>query len=172
MTIRFFALLIPLIFLLSFVYAAFRKVRIYESFTEGVKGAIPLVVSIFPYIAAVIMMTKLLEVSGLGERLTAFFLPLLRFLGVPEEIAPLLIVKPLSGSGSIAALSTVLETCGVDSYAARCACVICGASDTTFYIGAVYFAGLKRKSLPKALLLSLLIYLLSIPLGCFLCTIL
>lgn len=172
MTTYFFALLIPLIFILSFAFASFRKVRVYESFTNGVKGAIPLVVSIFPYIAAVTMMTKLLEISGLGASLTKFLLPVFTFMGVPEEIAPILLIKPLSGSGSIAALSQVLETCGVDSYAARCACVVCGSSDTVFYIGAVYFAGLKRKNLTKALFIALAVYILSIPLGCFLCSIL
>lgn len=65
---KFFTLIIPLIFLLSFLFAVFKKVRVYDSFTEGVKGALPLVMSIFPYIAAVMMLTKLFEVSGLENK--------------------------------------------------------------------------------------------------------
>lgn len=163
------ALLIPLIFIFSFVYAAVKKVKIYDSFTEGVKGAIPLIVSIFPYIAAVTMLFKLLEVSGLEAKITDWISPIFTFTGVPEEIASLVLIKPLSGSGSIAVLTQILERYGVDSYAARCACVAYGASDTIFYIGAVYFAGIKRKRLTMALAISIFSYLCAVVFSCFLC---
>ena len=143
--------------------------RVYDTFAEGVKGAIPLIVSIFPYIAAVIMLTKLFEVSGLEAWLSSVLSPLFSAVGVPEEIAPLLLVKPLSGSGSIAVLSDILNTYDVDSHIARCACVVYGISDTVFYIGAVYFAGLKRKKLSLALAISLFSYLSGTVFCCFLC---
>jgi spore maturation protein B len=165
----FFALLIPIIFLLSFVFALFKKVRVFDSFTEGVKGVIPLIVSIFPYIAAVTMLSKLFEVSGLEQKLSHFLSPVFSFTGIPEEIAPLVLIKPLSGSGGLAVLSEILERYGVDSYAARCACVAYGSSETIFYIGAVYFAGLKRKKLTSALVISVISYLASVVLCCFLC---
>ncbi len=164
-----FPLIIPVIFLLSFAFALCRRVRVYDSFTEGVKGAVPLIISIFPYIAAVTMLCKLLEVSGLGNTLASWLTPLFRFTGVPQEVAPLVLVKPLSGSGSIAVLTEILDANGVDSYAGRCACVIYGSSETIFYIGAVYFAGLKRKKLGVAVAIALLSFLLSVIFGCFLC---
>ncbi len=167
----FLGLIVPLIFLGSFLFAIFRKVKVYDSFTQGVKGAIPLILSIFPYIAAVTMLCKLLEVSGLEATLTKWISPLFSFTGIPEEIAPLVLMKPLSGSGSIAVLTQILERYGVDSYAARCACVAYGTSDTVFYIGAVYFAGLKRKKLTAALLISLFSYLAAVIFSCFLCRI-
>ncbi|MBQ9728075.1 MAG: hypothetical protein IJV85_00600 [Clostridia bacterium] len=166
---RVFALIIPTIFIISFLFASARKVKVYESFTQGVKGAIPLVLSVFPYIATVTMATKIFEVSGLDEQLSNLLSPLFKWVGVPTEIAPLLFMKPLSGGGSIAVLSDILERYGVDSYIARCACVAYGASDTIFYISAVYFAGLKRKKLTSALVISLVSYLLSVVLCCFLC---
>ena len=168
----FLGLIVPLIFLGSFLFAIFRKVKVYDSFTQGVKGAIPLILSIFPYIAAVTMLCKLLEVSGLEATLTKWISPLFSFTGIPEEIAPLVLMKPLSGSGSIAVLTQILERYGVDSYAARCACVAYGTSDTVFYIGAVYFAGLKRKKLTAALIISLFSYLAAVIFSCFLCRIL
>ena len=168
----FLALIIPLIFILSFTVAALRKVKIYDSFTEGVKGAIPLILSIFPYIVAVTMLCKLLEVSGLEERLTAFIAPLFSFMGVPTEIAPLVLMKPLSGGGSVAVLTQILERHGVDSYIGRCACVAYGTSDTIFYIGAVYFAGLKRKKLTAAMLIALFSFLAAVVFSCFLCRVL
>ncbi len=168
---RLLTLIIPLLFLGSFVFALCRKVKVYDSFTEGVKRAIPLIVSIFPYIAAVTMLTKLLDVSGLSAKMAEWISPLFSWLGIPSEIAPLVFMKPLSGSGSIAVLTDILEKYGVDSYAGRCACVAYGASDTIFYIGAVYFAGLKRKKMTTALLIALFSYLASVVLCCLLCRI-
>ncbi len=168
----FFAFFIPVIFLLSFIIAFVRKVRVYDSFTDGVKGAIPLIVSIFPYIAAVTILSKLLEVSGVGDAFAKCFTPIFRFAGVPQELSSLLLIKPLSGSGAIAVLSDILETHGADSYISRCACVIYGSSETIFYIGAVYFAGLKRKNLTKAMIISVVTYLITAVFCCFLCKIL
>jgi len=70
-----FPLIIPLLFLSTFVYAAVKKVRVFDSFTEGMKGAIPLIISIFPYIAAVTMLSLFLDVSGLGTLLSKWFSP-------------------------------------------------------------------------------------------------
>ena len=168
---RFFVILVPLIFLSSFAFAMYKKVPIYDSFTQGIKNAIPLVVSVFPYIAAVTMLAKLIEVSGMEEQISLWLAPVLDKMGIPNEIAPLLFIKPLSGSGSIAVLTEILDKYGVDSFAARCACVISGASETIFYIGAVYFAGIQRKKLNIALGISLFAYLASVILACFLCKI-
>ena len=165
------ALIVPLIFLASFAFALFRKVKVYDSFTEGVKGAIPLILSVFPYIAAVTMLCKLLEVSGLEAKLTEWISPLFQFTGIPEEIASLVLMKPLSGSGSIAVLTQILERYGVDSYVGRFACVAYGTSDTIFYIGAVYFAGMKRQKMTAALGIALFSYILAVIFSCFLCRI-
>lgn len=168
---RIFPLMIPTIFLLTFLIAYLRKVRVYDSFTDGVKGAIPLIVSIFPYIAAVTMLSKLLEVSGMSALLAKRMTPFFRFVGVPQELSSLLLIKPLSGSGAIAVLSDLLEVYGADSYISRCACVIYGSSETIFYIGAVYFAGLKQKNLTKAMIISVVTYLATAVFCCFLCKI-
>ena len=168
---KFLALLIPAIFLVSFAVALARKVRVYDSFTEGVKGVIPLILSVFPYIAAVTMLTKLLETSGFGNTLARWLAPVFELLGVPNEIAPLVFIKPISGSGGIAVLSDLLDKYGADGYISRCACVVYGASETIFYVGAVYFAGLKRKRLSAALGIALCSYFASVVFACFLCRI-
>ena len=164
-----FSILIPLIFILTLAFAAMKKVRVFDEFAVGAGRAIPLVVSIFPFLAAVTILVRLLTVSGLEERLLQTLSPAFRVLGVPQEIAGLILIKPLSGSGSIAMLSEILSRYGVDSYVARCACVAYGSAETIFYVATVYFAGVKRKKLPVALLLSLLAYLLSVILCCLLC---
>lgn len=168
----FFALLIPVIFIASFLFAAFKKVKVYDSFVDGAKKAFPLIVSIFPYLATVTMLSTLLDVSGVNEWLVQWLSPVFSSVGIPKEIAGLVLVKPLSGNGSIAMLADVLEKYGVDSYVARCACVTHGAAETIFYISTVYFAGLKRKRLGIAIAISLFSYLVSVSLGCILCLIL
>lgn len=168
---KFFALIIPLLFILSFLYAIRKKTCVYDSFIQGASKAIPLIVTLFPYIAAVTILARLLSASGLEDKLLTALSPTLSAVGIPEEIAGLILIKPLSGSGSIAMLAELLKEYGVDSYVARCACVAYGSSETVFYIAAVYFAGVKRKKLPIAILFSLLAYLLSVVLCCFLCRI-
>lgn len=165
----FFAMIVPIIFLLSFAYALRKKVRVYDSFTDGVKQAIPLIVSIFPYIATVTILCVLMEKSGLESKMITLLQPVFSRFGVPPELAPLLFIKPLSGSGSIAVLTDILQTYGVDSYIGRCACVIYGSSDTIFYIGAVYFASLQRKKLPLAIAIALFSFVISAIFCCLLC---
>ncbi len=165
----FFACIIPCIFLFTFLYAARKKVKIYDVFTDGAKGAIPLITSIFPYIATVMILSELFSISGLEEKTLTLLSPVFQTLGVPKEIAPLLIMKPLSGNGSIAILSDILTTYGSDGYIARCACVAYGSSETVFYIGAIYFADLKRKTLPVAVVISLISFFVAVVFGCFLC---
>ena len=166
---RIFALLIPLIFIATFIYALFKKTKVYDCFVEGAGKAIPLIVSIFPYVAAVTILARLLTASGLEDKLLRLLSPAFDFLGVPQEIAGLVLIKPLSGSGSIAMLAEILNRYGVDSYVARCACVAYGSAETVFYVAAVYFAGVKRKKLPIAITFSLIAYLLSVVLCCLLC---
>ena len=169
---KLFALIIPILFLLSFLIAAVKKVRVYDSFTKGAAKAIPLIVSVFPFIAAVTVLAKLLTVSGVEEKLLVFLSPAFRFFGIPEEIAGLILIKPLSGSGSIAMLSDLLSKYGVDSYIARCACVTYGAAETVFYVAAVYFAGIKRKKLSLAIFFALLSYFIAVVFCCALCRVL
>lgn len=169
---RAFAYVIPVLFLVVFLVAAIRKVKVYDSFAEGVKGAIPLVISLFPYIAAVLILSELFEASGLSDALQNFLSPAFRVLGVPQEIGKLALVKPFSGSGSTALLSEILNRYGADSYIARCACVAYGSSETVFYVAAVYFASVKEKKLALPIAIALFANLLALILGCLLCRIL
>ena len=168
---KYTALIIPLLFLILFIYALFRRVKLYDCFTEGVKGAVPLVVSLFPYLVSILILSELFEQSGLSARLTQALSPLFSFLGIPPEIGKLVLVKPFSGSGSTALLSEILASFGADSYIGRCACVAYGSSETVFFVSAVYFAGSKKK-LAKPILIALIANFFGLVLGCLLCRIL
>ena len=169
---KYFSLISPLLFLALFVFALIRRVKLYDTFTEGVKEAAPLVLSLFPYLAAVLMLSELFEQSGLSAWLTGALAPVFRFLGIPPEIGKLVLMKPFSGSGSTALLSEILSTHGADSYIARCACVCYGSSETVFYISAVYFARVKEKKLIKPVIIALVANLVGMIVGCLLCRIL
>lgn len=169
---RFSAYIIPAILIVLFVFARFRGVKLYDSFTDGAKGAIPLAISLFPYLAAIFALTELFEASGLSAGLNQFLAPAWRFLGVPEEVGGLILIKPFSGSGSLALLSDVYAKYGADSYISRCASVIFGSSETVFYVSAVYFSACKNKKLLSPVIISLAATLLSAILACLLCRVL
>ena len=165
------ALIFPLLFLGVFAFALFKKVRLFDAFSGGVKGALPLLASLFPSLAAVLILSELFSQSGLSELLARLLSPALNFFGIPEELAPLLLVKPFSGSGSMAFLHEIILKYGADSYLARCACVVYGSSETCFYLSALYFAGAKKVS-PLPVLTALVGNFLAAVLGCLFCRIL
>lgn len=165
------AYIIPAILIGLIIYSAVKKVKPYDAFIDGAKGAIPLAVNLFPYLAAIFIITELFEVSGLTAFLTRLLSPLFGFFGIPKELTKLVLIKPFSGSGSLAVLTEIFETQGVNSYLSRCACVIYGSSETTFYIASVYFAGAKNKKLFKPIAISLFASFFSCVFACFICKI-
>ena len=168
---KYVALIIPALFFALFLYALLKKVRLYDCFTEGVKEAVPLLLSIFPYLAAMLMLSELFERSGLSAALTQAHSPVFSALGIPPEISKHVLLKPFSGSGSTALLSELISAYGADSYIARCAAVAYGSSETVFYISAVYFAG-SKKNLAKPVVIALISNFISVILGCLLCKVL
>ena len=165
------AFIIPAIFIIVLGCAAIKKVNVYSCFTSGIESALKFVLSLLPCLAAVFMMCALFEESGLSELMIKLTSPAFSFFGVPEELTELILIKPLSGSGSLAYLTEILNEYGADSYIARCACVCYGSSETVFYISAVYFAGMKTKGLMKPIIISLFSALVATVLACALCQI-
>ena len=165
------ALVIPFIFIAVFFIAAFKKVKIFESFSTGVGEAVNFTLSILPNLAAIFMMCAVFEASGLADKLTEFLSPAFSFLGIPKELTKLVLIKPFSGSGSLAYLTQIIKTYGADSYISRCACVCFGSSETVFYISAVYFAKIKVKGLAAAIAIVIIATFISTVLGCLICKI-
>ena len=163
---------IPVLFLIIFVIAVFKKVKPYDAFTSGAKSAIPFAISIFPYLVSIFVLTELFEVSGLSNAVTKLISPLFNLLGIPSELTKLVLIKPFSGNGALAILTEIYQTYGVDSYLSRCASVIYGSSETVFYVAAVYFAGAKTKNLVKPILISLFASFCSCVFACFICLVL
>ncbi len=162
---------LPVFTICVFVYAFIKKVKPYEAFTDGVSSAFPTVLKIFPCLVAVFVMTELFEASGLSNLLVKFLSPIFNAIGIPKEVTKLVLIKPFSGSGSLALVSEIYQVYGVDSYIARCASVIYGSSETVFYVATVYFAGAKTKKLVAPILISLFASFVACVFACLLCRI-
>ena len=160
---------IPLLFLIIFIYAIFKKVKPYDAFTLGAKSAVPFAVSVFPYLVSIFVLTELFDACGLSDLFAKALSPLFGFFGIPKELTKLVLIKPFSGSGSLAVLSEVYATHGADSYVGRCASVIFGSSETVFYVSAVYFSACKNKRLLLPIIISLIAALMSAILACLVC---
>lgn len=165
------AYILPILFLLLIIYCIYKRINTYDHFVKGAKGAIKLVVDIFPFIASIMIAVALLRVSGITTWLTGLLTPVFNFLGIPPELTELVLLRPFTGSGSYALLENVLTTYGADGYISRCACVIMGCSETIFYVATVYFSQTKVKKLLYAIPVALVCSLVGTILACLICKI-
>ncbi len=142
-----------------------RGVDVYEALLEGARKGLRVIVALLPPLLALFPALYLLRASGLTELLGAWLAPLFSRLGVPEETALLLLLRPLSGSAAMAAASELIAQYGADSLTGRTAAVMLGSSETTLYVTAVYFsaAGVKKSrwAIPAALCADLVCFLSS-----------
>lgn len=135
---------------------------VYGAFLRGAESGMRSAVSLLPPLMGMLMMLALINASGLAAMLTRAIGPVLGTLGIPGEIAPLLMLRPLTGSGSLASLEQILAGCGPDSRAGRMASVLMGSSETIFYTMTVYLGAAGIRKLPYALPVSLAAYLVGV----------
>ena len=112
---------------------------VFSALTDGARDGLKTVMRIFPALVALLTAVSMLRASGALEALTRLCAPVLAWLGIPPETAMLLLVRPISGSGALAAASDIIQTYGADSRIGRTAAVMLGSTETTFYVLAVYF---------------------------------
>ena len=137
---------IPSIILIILGYGFFKNIKVYETFVEGAGEGIQTVIKIIPYLTAMIVAINIFQASGALDFLLQLFSPLLKILDIPAPVAPLILLRPLSGSGSLAYISDLFDQFGPDSYIGKLASTVQGSTETTFYIIAVYFGavGIKK----------------------------
>lgn len=156
-------------FVIIITIAAIKKVNVFSSFGSGAKEGLKFTFSILPTLVAVFAMCALMEASGISRALAKWLEPAFSFLGIPEELSRLALIKPFSGSGSLSLLTDVLKEYGPDSYISRCACTIYSSSETVFYVFALYLSGTDRKSRAAPLAIVIFTTILSCILSCLLC---
>ena len=127
----------------------------YAALCCGAKDGLQITLRILPPLIGLLSGIYMLRASGALDTITHFLTPLFSLVGLPPETAPLVLIRPISGSGALAVGSDLIRTYGADSYIGRVTAVMMGSTETTFYTIAVYFgaAGVQRTryTLPAAL---------------------
>ena len=140
-------------------YALAKKVDVYGALTAGAAEGLTVVLRILPTLIALLAAVYMFRASGAMDALTALLAPVMQRLGIPPETAPILLIRPLSGSGALAVAGELIVRYGPDSAIGRTAAVMMGSTETTFYTVAVYFgaAGIQRSryTIPAALIADL-----------------
>ena len=163
------ALAIPAVICTAGIFMLFSKKPYFESFTEGAKDGLKTAIGILPTLIALVVAISLFNASGIPQLISSAISPYASKIGIPAELIPLLITRPISGSASTAAYSSLLETYGADSFVSLCASVIMGSSDTMLYVISVYFASVGIKKSRYAIPCAVAIMLFCIFFSCLIC---
>jgi spore maturation protein B len=138
--------MIPLLIAVIPLVAVARRVRVYEEFVEGAKGGFEVALRIIPYLVAILVAIGMFRASGALELLAGWLAPLTNAIGLPAEVLPAALMRPLSGSGTLGLVTELITVHGPDSFIGRLASTLYGSTETTFYVLAVYFGavGIRR----------------------------
>jgi len=147
---------LPLLIVGIPLYGLKKRVLVYEEFVEGAKEGFEIAVTIIPYLVAILFAIAMFRASGAMQFLTDALRPVLGLIGVPAEVLPMAIVRPLTGSGSLGVLIDMIQRYGEDSLLVKMAATMYGSTETTFYVIAVYFGAVNikktRHAVPAGLL--------------------
>jgi spore maturation protein B len=148
-------MLVPGLLAATAIIALWRRVDVYGALTAGAGEGLTILLRIAPALVGLLTAVAMFRASGAMDWLSGLCAPLLERLGIPADLMPLMLIRPISGSGALAVGSEIMKTSGPDSYAGRVAAVMLGSTETTFYTIAVYFgaAGITRTrhTIPAAL---------------------
>ena len=140
---------------LILIFGFARRVPLFDTFLEGAREGARSTFQLIPTIVGLLTAVSMLKASGALDMFTAFAAPLAEKIGLPPQVVPLLLLRPVSGSGSLALADQIFASAGADSFAGRVAAVMMGSTETTFYAIAVYFGAVNvektRHTVPSAL---------------------
>ncbi len=150
--------------LLSFLplYAALRRIKVYEEFVEGAKEGFQVIIRIIPYLVAILVAIGMFRGAGAIDLITDKLHPVLDRIGFPPELLPMALIRPLSGSGALGVFTDIVKQFGPDHLFSRTAGTMYGSSETTFYVLAVYFGAVNIKRTRHAVLAGLTADLVSV----------
>lgn len=135
---------------LSFVagiplYAACKRVKIYDEFIEGAKDGLQVTIKILPHLIGMLVGIGMFRAAGGFIWLGNVMSPLLSWLGIPRELLPLAVMRPFSGGASNGLLVEMINTHGADSLLAKMGATLMGSTETTFFVLAIYFGAISIK---------------------------
>lgn len=159
-------LAIPFLIGIFVTIGVIKKVKIYETFIEGAKEGFKIAVTIIPYLVAILVAIGIFRTGGAMDVLIYIVKPVTTLIGMPPEVIPMALMRPLSGSGSLGILAEIMKTYGADSFIGVLASTMFGSTETTFFVLAVYFGAVNikktRYALPAGLLSDLAGFLAAI----------
>ena len=157
--------IIPLIIILIILNGALKGINVFDEFLSGAKNGFKTIYTITPALVALIFAIELMKVSGALDILCSILSPLTNLLGIPRELTPLTILSPISGSGSVGMFERILKDNNPDTFIGRCASVMMGSTETTFYTMTLYYSSVNikktRHTLPSALCADFTSFILS-----------
>ena len=157
---------VPVVISSIIIVALVKKVDIYTNFIDGAKEGLKISVGIIPPVAGLLVAIGMFRASGALDILVDLARPLTGTLKIPSEVLPFALLRPVSGSGSLAMATDIFKEYGVDSMVGRIVAVMMGSSETTFYTLAVYFGVTRvtdtRHTLRSALVADCMCLLLSV----------
>lgn len=141
------------------MYAALKKINVFDAFVTGAKQGFEVSVSIIPYLIAMMVAIGMLRASGFFELLFTLLAPVLKSIGMPPDLLPLALIRPFSGSAATGVMADLIHQHGGNSFIAKTAATMMGSTETTFYVVAVYFGAVgirrTRHAIPAGLLADL-----------------
>lgn len=142
---------IPFMIVGIICYGIVKKVKVYESFTEGAKDGFTTAIRIIPFFVAMLVAIGVFRTSGAMELLIKALVPITKAFNIPGELLPMIIMRPLSGGGAQGLMTDLITTHGPESMLARMAAVMMGSTETTLYVLSVYFGSVSIKKQRHAL---------------------
>lgn len=161
---------LPIIIIGILTVAMFKKIPIYEVFTDGAKDGFKVAVNIIPYLVAIIVAVSMLRASGVIEMLAVALSSVLTKLNIPADVLPVIFVRPLSGSAALGLFSDIATNSGPAAYATKLSAVMVGSSETTFYVLAVYFGSVGITKFRYAIWVGLFADILAAVLSILICS--
>lgn len=127
-------------------YAQSKKIDVFDSFIDGAKGGIDLIIKILPYMVAMLVAIGMFRASGALDAIGRALAPILSALGMPVDVLPLALVRPFSGSAANGVMADVITQHGGNAFVSKLAATMMGSTETTFYVVAIYFGavGIRR----------------------------
>ena len=141
------------------LYGVIKKIDVFNAFVIGAKQGFETSIGLIPYLIGMLVAIGMLRASGFFELLFAFLAPLLHTIGMPEELLPLALIRPFSGSAATGVMAEIIHQQGGNSFISKTAATMMGSTETTFYVIAVYFGAVgirqTRHAIPAGLLADL-----------------
>ncbi len=161
---------LPVMFLLILSTGAYKGIRVYDVFVEGAKEGISTTVRIIPTLVGLMVAIGVFRASGALDLLVYAVKPAAYVLGIPPEALPLALLRPFSGSASLALVSDIIKVYGADSFIGRVVSTMMGSTETIFYTLAVYFGSVGIRNIRYTLAAALIADAVSVVASVWICT--